>query len=205
MILMLVALGAGGFGGIYAGVIWNPQPELSRRLRAVQGVDLPGGGMGWGGGGYAITGSWLVGGFGYGGGRRIYGRNLTIRYAVGQGFFETGRVFHAGPVTLAVTLLLGGGGATVTLVPPLTDLTTDDLLRDPGRSATLQAGGVAGGVGGMVLIPVGGMILGIHAFGAYTAGDVWDLSEGNLLDAPAFHPYTAGLHLVVAMGPRDTR
>ncbi len=204
MNLLFLMLAAGGFGGFYVGGLWAPQADLSGRLERVRGIRLPDVLMAMGGGGYGFTETWIVGGFGYGASRRISGRDMVVDYSVGQGYFEVGRLFQTGPVRLGLTALMGGGGASVTLYPRLTDPTTDELLQDPGRSATLRAGGFSGGLGVLVFTPITSwMLAGIHAFGAYTLASVWDLEEGHLLDAPGFRPVQGGIQIFLAMGGEE--
>ncbi len=204
MSVLFLVLAAGGFGGFYVGGLWSPQKDLSSRLEQVRGIQLPDGLMAQGGGGYGFTETWIIGGFGFGASRRISGPDLVVDYSVGQGYFEVGRLFRTGPVRLGVMALLGGGGASVTLYPRLTDPTTDELLQDPGRSATLRAGGFSGGVGLVAFTPLTSwLLLGVHAFGAYTLDTIWDLEEGRLLDAPAFQPAVGGIQVFLAMGGEE--
>lgn len=201
---LFLMLAAGGFGGFYVGGIWSPQQDLSDKLQQARGISLPDMMVGMGGGGYGYTDTWIIGGFGYGGSRRISGTDLVVDYSVGQGFFEVGRLFPVGSSRLGVTALLGGGGYTVKLYPRLSDPTMDELLQDPGRFSTLKAGGFGGGIGLMAFVPVASwMMLGVHAFGVYTVDDVWDLEEGRLLDAPAFRPFSGGIQVFLAMGGEE--
>lgn len=202
---LLWLLAAGGFGGFYVGGVWSPQKDLSDRLQQGRGITLPDMLLGLGGGGYGFTETWIIGGFGYGASQRISGTDLVVDYSVGQGFFEVGRLFPVGPSRLGVIALLGGGGYTVKLYPRLSDPTMDELLQDPGRFSVLRAGGFAGGVGVVGFVPLTSwLMLGLHAFAAYTLDDAWDLEEGRLLDAPAFRPAAGGIQVFLAMGGEET-
>jgi len=205
MSMLYLVLAAGGFGGFYVGNLWSPQKDLSDRLHQARGISLPDMLTALGGGGYGFTETWIIGGFGFGASRRVSGPDLVVDYSLGQGYFEVGRLFRTGPVRLGITALLGGGGTSVTLYPRLTDPTTDELLQNPGRSSTIRTGGFSGGIGVLAFTPLTSwLVLGIHAFGTYTLDDVWDLEEGHLLDAPAFHPVAGGIQVFLAIGGEKT-
>lgn len=184
--------GGHGYGGF---VLTYTMPDLSALNNALQAHDtlfptidnqmFTFGGGGWGGAGV------MVGGWGFGGSRRIDGDSVSIDLSYSGGFFEPGyfiNIWRGFGIWPAIGI--GGTNLSMNLRPVLGDVTFDSLLINPARSSRVNYGTFTVAPNISILIPI--EFVALQLKGGYMWSPFqgeWSLEDGsNLRLAPEINP-----------------
>jgi hypothetical protein len=156
LILAVAAFAAKGRG--YGGFVLSyMMPDLSALSTEFEAHGLPAvdeniityGGGGWGGT------NLMVGGWGFGGGRRFDSDSVSVRMTYGGGFFEPGYFINIWK-GFGIMPMVGIGGTAVTLKlrPRLGDIDFGELLDTPGRTSEVSYGTFTVAPALAILIPI---------------------------------------------------
>ncbi len=192
LILAVAAFAAKGRG--YGGFVLSyMMPDLSKLSSEFTAHGLPAvdeniityGGGGWGGG------NLMVGGWGFGGGRRFDSDSVSVRMTYGGGFFEPGYFINIWK-GFGIMPMVGIGGTAVTLKlrPRLGDIDFGELLDTPGRTSEVSYGTFTVAPALAILIPI--EFIAIQIKGGYMwspfSGE-WTIEDGaDLRKAPEINP-----------------
>jgi len=192
LILAVAAFAAKGrgYGGFVLSYMMPDLSELSSEftahgLPAVDDDIVTYGGGGWGGT------NLIVGGWGFGGGRRFDSDSVSVRMTYGGGFFEPGYFINIWK-GFGIMPMVGIGGTAVTLKlrPRLEDIDFGELLDDPGRTSEVSYCTFTVAPALAILIPI--EFIAIQLKGGYMYSPFqgsWELEDGaDLRKAPEINP-----------------
>ncbi|MBN2378706.1 hypothetical protein JXM67_02755 [candidate division WOR-3 bacterium] len=192
LIAAVAFAGARGYGGF---VLSYMMPDFDALNRAFSSPDLGLPEMEeqvftYGGGGWGGT-NLMVGGWGFGGGRKFDGDSVTVKMSYGGGFFEPGyfiNIYRGFGIMPSVGI--GGTAVSMELRPILGDVAFDSLLVNPGRTSRINYGTFTVAPSLTILIPI--EFIAIQIKGGYMWSPItgaWDLEDGaDLRHAPDIEP-----------------
>ncbi len=202
-LLTAVISSGGGLGGFQIAYM-NPEIAPINTLNRQYGLPSFGNLLALGGGGYAIAGKILFGGFGFGGSESVENDSMRVEYSKGAGYFTAGlQLVHRKFFYLFPTISFGGYSETITISPQNSDISWNSLYQNTARMSIVKRSGISLSPGLSILLFSNGLPLGLMLNAGYTlrTGRKWNFEDGSkLLNAPSFKKFVPVISMTLLSG-----
>lgn len=203
LFLSLYSQSGGGFGGPMFGYYMNEMDDLNATISSITGKSLVDMDFQMGGGGYAVMDGLIIGGYGYGGEQVLATDSLSLKYSIGGGAFEFGRLWDVRIMHIGVIGKIGSSEEVIRLEPkPLINVSLDSLLTNPGRTSVMKRGGFETGLSLMGIFPIKNWIsIALKGGVSYGFSMDWKLEDGgDILNSPQDRPLRYDISVGVMFG-----